>query len=250
MLTGPAKGLTKHFFYPGFTAGSGGLLREPDLLARQAKFNRDAWLQQFGIKVDGEVDHVRGERLVSLFCYEPPALDNLLLRLASDPTPTRLLVAPGRPAAAVRTSLAHFESKKEHFPTWNIDSLLSISYLPWLSQDRFDELLWACDLNFVRGEDSLVRAIWAGKPFVWQIYPQNDGAHHAKLNAFLDMMAAPASLRQFSWHWNAMAGQNDALPALDLPAWSAAAAALRTRLLMQADLTTQLTEFVNAWSTG
>ena len=47
-------------------------------------------------------------------------------------------------------------------------------------------MLWACDFNFVRGEDSLVRAIWAGKPFVWQIYPQDDNAHYAKLEAFLD----------------------------------------------------------------
>ena len=41
-------------------------------------------------------------------------------------------------------------------------------------------------LNAVRGEDSLVRALWAGQPFVWHIYPQDDGAHHAKLDAFLD----------------------------------------------------------------
>ena len=242
VLTGPAAGLTKHFFYPGFTPGTGGLLREPDLLARQARFDREAWLRQFGITLDA----ARGERLVSLFCYEPPALDGLLQQLARDPTPTRLLVASGSPAAAVRASLARIESKKRHLPTWNIDSLLLISYLPWLAQWQFDELLWACDLNFVRGEDSLVRAIWAGKPFVWQIYPQHDGAHYAKLNAFLDMMEAPLSLRQFSWHWNAMEGQNDTFQPLDLPEWHAAATALRTRLLTQTDLTSQLIEFVSA----
>ena len=49
----------------------------------------------------------------------------------------------------------------------------------------YDALLWASDINFVRGEDSFVRAQWAGRPFVWHIYPQQAGAHEAKLNAFL-----------------------------------------------------------------
>ena len=72
-----------------------------------------------------------------------------------------------------------------------------ISYLPALTQIDYDHLLWACDLNFVRGEDSLVRALWAGRPFIWHIYPQDDGAHAAKLEAFLDWLQAPDSLRQF-----------------------------------------------------
>ncbi len=54
-------------------------------------------------------------------------------------------------------------------------------------------MLWACDLNAVRGEDSLVRGLWAGKALVWHIYPQDDDAHHAKLHAFLDSLQAPAS---------------------------------------------------------
>ncbi len=65
-------------------------------------------------------------------------------------------------------------------------------------QPAFDEMLWASDLNLVRGEDSLVRALWAGQPLVWQIYLQHDDAHHAKLAAFLDWLQAPASPRR--WH--------------------------------------------------
>ncbi len=57
--------------------------------------------------------------------------------------------------------------------------------IPFLAQDRYDQLLWASDVNFVRGEDSFVRAQWAGRPFVWHIYPQDDGAHWIKLAAFL-----------------------------------------------------------------
>ena len=66
--------------------------------------------------------------------------------------------------------------------------------LPFLSQADYDRLLWGCDLNFVRGEDSWIRAIWAEKPFIWQPYIQSDETHILKLKAFLDLyldVAAP-----------------------------------------------------------
>ena len=107
----------------------------------------------------------------------------------------------GRASSAVK---AAFNDKYSLQPAWNRRKLLSISYLPLLTQRDFDHLLWACDLNFVRGEDSLVRALWAGKPFVWQIYPQDDDAHLDKLDAFLDMLEAPPSLRAFITCWNGM----------------------------------------------
>jgi uncharacterized repeat protein (TIGR03837 family) len=69
-------------------------------------------------------------------------------------------------------------------------------WLPWLDQEAFDALLWSCDFNLVRGEDSFVRAQWAGRPFAWDIYPQDDGAHLVKRAAFLELyqqgLAAPA----------------------------------------------------------
>ena len=227
---GPAADWTKWFFYPGFTENTGGLLREPDLLERQTRFDRAGWLKAQGIDWNGEA-------LVSLFCYEPPALQSLLAQLAQQGLqgrPVRLLVAAGRAAGAVR-ALAFKENER-----------LSISYLPLLSQPEFDHLLWACDLNFVRGEDSLVRAIWAGKPFVWQIYPQQDDVHQAKLQAFLHMLQAPPSLRAFHVAWNSQAGPVTApapLP-LDLSAWQATAPAARARLAAQDDLVTQLLGFV------
>ena len=68
----------------------------------------------------------------------------------------------------------------------------ALQALPWLTQPDYDHLLWACDLNFVRGEDSFVRAQWAGRPFVWQIYPQHDGAHARQARRLLDRMLAGA----------------------------------------------------------
>ena len=99
VLAGPGVGLSKHFFYPGFTPATGGLLREPALAARQASFDRDAWLRQHAI-------NATGERLISLFCYEPAALQTLLEQLALDVQPTRLLVTPGRASAGFRSSSA------------------------------------------------------------------------------------------------------------------------------------------------
>jgi uncharacterized repeat protein (TIGR03837 family) len=122
---------------------------------------------------------------------------------------------------------------------------LSISWLPHLPQIDFDHLLWACDLNFVRGEDSLVRALWAGSPFVWQIYAQDDDAHHSKLGAFLDWLEAPPSLRHFHRLWNGMAeGELAVLDDATLASWGAACQAARARLLAQDDLLTRLLRFV------
>ncbi len=231
VMIGPGNGLTKHFFYPGFTQHTGGLLRETDLFTRQAAFDRDDWLKRMGIPF-------KGERLISLFCYEPPALHDLLHQLATDPTPTRLLVTSGRAENAV---FDRIYNKIDSLPQINIESSLSISYLPPLTQTQFDELLWACDLNFVRGEDSLVRAIWAGKPFVWQIYHQHDDAHHAKLNAFLDVMDMAESQRLFHRIWNGLS--NLSLPQLELQAWQTPAFQGRERLLAQSSLTERLMKF-------
>ncbi|MEJ7685993.1 MAG: elongation factor P maturation arginine rhamnosyltransferase EarP [Variovorax sp.] len=225
VFKGPGAGATKRFFYPGFTEATGGLLREPDLLARWSGFDRRDWLARQGIEW-------RGERLVSLFCYEPPALEALLAQFEHAAQPTRLLVTAGRASVALPPGPAQ-------------RGALSISWLPYLPQTEFDHLLWACDLNFVRGEDSVVRALWAGAALVWQIYPQYDDAHHAKLDAFLDRLDAPRTLRNFHLAWNGIGG--GALPDLDretLATWSAAVMAARARLADQDDLATRLARFV------
>jgi uncharacterized repeat protein (TIGR03837 family) len=233
---GPAAGWHKVFYYPGFTAGTGGLLREPDLTSRQTKFDRTAWLKQQGIDWQGET-------VVSLFCYEPPALAQLLEQLEGSGQPVRLLVAAGRATEAVK-AIKNLQNTHQIGlqPNEYGCKQLSISYLPQLTQTDFDHLLWASDLNFVRGEDSVVRALWAGKPFVWQIYPQDDGAHLPKLETFLNMLAAPPSLRAFHKVWNGL--ENDLLPGLtDLVSWQQTAADARARLAGQPDLSTGLIEF-------
>lgn len=233
VMRGPAAGWTKYFFYPGFTEGTGGLLRELELRTRQAAFDRTAWLARLGIPW-------HGERLVSLFCYEPPVLADFLQQLRMDATPTRLLVTPGRAASAVRA----IEQNGPQPPS-ALGQQLSISYLPALTQIDFDHLLWACDFNCVRGEDSLVRALWAGKPFVWHIYPQHDDAHQDKLDAFLDMLPADDTLRQFHHAWNGVDQSPGTLPNLlpNLDAWQKIVESIRSRLLEMDDLASQLIAF-------
>ena len=224
IMSGPAAGLTRWFFYPGFTSATGALVRELNLSQRQSRFagERLQWRAAQGVQAD--------ECAVSLFCYEPTALPQFL-----EQTPTlntRLLVTPGRATAAVQ-ALPAAQS-------------LNIQYLQPCPQPQFDEMLWACDLNLVRGEDSLVRAIWAGQPFVWHIYPQHDNAHHHKLNAFLDWLGAPESLVRFHRAWNGMTAPQT-LPLLSreiLAEWALCIRAGREKLALQTDLIEQLQAFV------
>ena len=240
VMQGPGNGSDQVFFLPRLhprhwrAAARAGLVDAPAALGTTPDAKR-RWLAGHGIAWENEC-------LVSLFCYEPEPLAALLRQWATQPRSTRLLVSAGRATKAVQAALATLGPLATDFP-------LQINYLPPLSQTEFDQLLCCCDLNFVRGEDSLVRAIWAGKPLVWHIYPQDDDAHHAKLMAFLDVLQAPPSLVQFHRLWNGvetLASEGNLaewLPA-DLDAWRSAVQSLQARLLQMDDLTTQLIEFV------
>jgi uncharacterized repeat protein (TIGR03837 family) len=234
VLSGPATGAPRLAYYPGFTAATGGLLREPRLLEHQAAFDRAKWLARHGIDWNGET-------LLSMFCYESPLLVRLIEDLAQGEHQTLLLVCAGRGAQAVRSVLAKAPNTLQIMRIGN----LTMHFLPPLPQTGYDRLLWSCDLNFVRGEDSLVRAIWAGQAFVWHIYPQQDMAHRTKLNALMERMQAPQTLRHFTEHWNGLdAGIDQALgagnPIPELAQWKAANRAWREALLKQTDLASQL----------
>ncbi len=243
VMSGPGTGLTKHFFYPGFTSDTGGLLCETQLLERQARFDRAAWLAHH------HINWTKHTRVVSLFCYEGIDLGGWLEALAHDDVPTLLLVSAGPSARAVRRALGNpLDHEIGLKPNRDKRGALSISYLPWLSQLEFDHLLWASDLNFVRGEDSLVRALWAGKPFVWHIYPQDDGAHHAKLHAFLDWLQAPPSLRLAHNVWNGLNELNGVakgvVPWPTVLQWQSTVTLARQRLLAQDNLADALLQFI------
>jgi uncharacterized repeat protein (TIGR03837 family) len=229
---GPGAGLTKWFFYPGFTPATGGLLRERGLLERRQAFDSVAWLATLGLQRRAD-----DERLISLFCYPQPGLETLLD--AASERPTLLLATAGQAAQQVRARLGAKLRRGE----------LRCVIVPPLTQLDFDRLLWSCDLNFVRGEDSFVRAQWAGAPFVWQIYPQQGGVHGIKLQAFLDRFLARADAAlsadvRATWrHWNGLAAAPPHWPAHE--AWQRLSIAWRGSLAAQADLGSQLIDFVN-----
>ena len=127
--------------------------------------------------------------------------------------------------------------------------------MPFVAQDDYDRLLWSCDLNFVRGEDSFVRAQWAAKPMIWQIYPQSDNAHRAKLDAFLDRYDAEspqplgALQRRLFLAWNGFATLSDELVGEGvrcLPQARGHAENWQKNLLKQEDLCVSLLRFAKS----
>jgi uncharacterized repeat protein (TIGR03837 family) len=140
-----------------------------------------------------------------LFCYESQAIASLFRAWSDGRQAIRCLVPQGRALADVAgffgtTGLGPGDSVRQ--------GALTVQILPMLDMDRYDRLLWACDCNFVRGEDSFVRAQWSGVPFVWQAYRQEEGAHWPKIEAFLDLYCiamdadAATALRRFWRLWN------------------------------------------------
>ncbi|QLF92499.1 elongation factor P maturation arginine rhamnosyltransferase EarP [Pseudomonas sp. ABC1] len=198
-------GLQKYFFFPGFVAKTGGLLRERDLLARRSQFQADPrcrgnFLATLGVKPEPEC------RIISLFAYENTGLASWFDELSRDCRPNLVLVPEGRVLKDVAAWCGEDALKAggDH-----VRGSLRIVVLPFLDQDAYDRLLWCCDFNAVRGEESFIRAQWAARAFVWHIYPQEDDAHWDKLWAFFHLYTeglsdpARAALEAFWASWNA-----------------------------------------------
>lgn len=173
----PSLPLTKYFFFPGYQLGTGGVLREPDLLKRRTHFQcheqRTFW-QRAGIT------YQPGTLFISMFAYGNAGLPALLDAWLQQSQPIVCLIPEGKILPQIAAWLA-----EPDLPTGAVRSRAHLAFyiLPFMNQDEYDRLLWTCDINFVRGEDSCVRAQWAGRPFVWQAYPQSEDAHWAKMDA-------------------------------------------------------------------
>jgi hypothetical protein len=221
--------LTKYFFFPGFTSKTGGLLCEATLDFQRRQFQNDPdqrrqFLSQLGLTPDE-----MSAFTVSLFCY------------------------PHAPVSAL-------------FDAWQaaayaITCIVPEGVVPFIAQPMYDRLLWACDVNFVRGEDSFVRAQWAHKPFIWHIYPQDKNLHHVKLAAFLQRYAADTeSLARLSRYWNdaPLPASSDvsAVSALwsqfhtDLPQLVQRCAEWKKEMAANGDLVSNLLQFTEALQTA
>ncbi len=210
----PRLSLVKTFFFPGFVQGTSGLLREKHLLVLRNEFDVSAaqeFCHRYNIP-ERQPDEFR----ISLFCYDSAPLENLVKLWINAAKPIFLLVPQGTVADKLSVLLGAQQSEIGKVLK---SGQLSVQVIPFLEQTEYDRLLWVCDLNFVRGEDSLVRAQWANRPFIWHIYPQQEVAHWPKLAAFLKLFTADMPAKRAAefcalcYAWN---GKGD----LDTAAWS------------------------------
>jgi len=191
----PTQPLMKYFFFPGFTPQTGGLLLEHDLLKRRDAFQNSLAQQQAFWQSLGLITPEPDTMKVSLFSYENSSLSDLFDTWVHSTQTVLCMVPEGR----IIPQIENYFDRTPKFGTRRYSlGNLQVCIVPFVEQERYDELLWLCDINFVRGEDSFVRAQWAGKPFIWHIYPQHDGVHLQKLRAFMKLYGAglPAETSQ------------------------------------------------------
>jgi len=236
-----ANGLRKFFFFPGFTSRTGGLLREAGLLEA-----RDAWQSSpnarmellSGLGIEQEwLERLRaGAMLVYVYCYPQAPLPALIDALSQQGRDTLILMAQGIWPSALPDSVSG-------------GCTVGVRTHEFVDQATFDRLLWSSDLNIVRGEDSLIRAIWAARPMIWQPYLQEDDAHMDKLTAWLARSPYPVDVHQLLTAWNRVEAGTliEALDRLLKPEvfshWETVAQDWSERLALEPDLATRLVMF-------
>lgn len=240
----PETNLTRHFFFPGFNESTGGLLREQDLITRRDAFQQSKDIQREFWQPLG-VNNIVGDLKISLFSYDNAPIEPLLQSLIYGERSVSVLMPMN---SSLPTSLLGNEGLT--VGDCLTEGALTLYILPFLSQDDYDKLLWACDINFVRGEDSWVRAVWAGKPFIWQPYLQTDNAHLVKVNAFLDAFYArdfneKKAVADFHQAWSIGAFEASAWERYidNFPDISMHTLQQSSQLAKQADLASQLVAF-------
>ncbi len=268
-------GLSSYFFFPGFNSRTGGLLRERELLTRRDIWQQDPgaqrrMLERLGVSAQAltawqpcleqpraTASHstaltlqseacdssllprtdLQLARLLTLFCYPHAPVAQLLEALCTEPRASVVLIPEGVAPELATGRLGPFKQ-------------VYLERIPFVSQPEYDQLLWMADLNFVRGEDSIVRAVWAGKPLIWQIYPQTEGTHLIKLEAWLKISILPTDIQDLLRHWNADTvsadlpnGFTKAINPKTYTQWSVNALALSHSLVQDVDFAQALHDF-------
>lgn len=235
-------GLHKYFFFPGLVFGTGGVLYESDYEDQRLAFNQNqqlAWFHQW------QWPRVHANSLrISLFGYENKAIIDLLAQAADYPVPIEFYCPISKLCHELSIHLEHWQISAGN--SYTIGQA-HIHFIPFLPQAEYDRLLWSCDLNFVRGEESLIRGLLAAKPLVWHIYPTEDQAHWIKLTAFIHSLTMPDALADLNRAWNAqerLTSFNDVMS--HLPALTLWAQQRQRPLLALDDLSTNLVRFIES----
>jgi uncharacterized repeat protein (TIGR03837 family) len=183
----PQPTLKKYFYMPGFTLESGGVIinSQVERIRQSLSDNRikhlNSRLKKFGIALTDTNDSLFG----SIFTYVR-GFDTLLSDLRKINKNVYLFIFGRKSRESIIQSLnrARVTSLSEdHYLVKNTHVLMT-AFLP---QTLYDQLLCITDFNFVRGEDSFVRAILSGKPFIWNAYLQENIYHRVKVEAFLEV---------------------------------------------------------------
>jgi uncharacterized repeat protein (TIGR03837 family) len=233
-------GLHKYFFFPGIVSGTGGVLYEADYEQQRLAFTLNKqvdWFKHWQL-ARAHASSVR----ISLFGYENKAIISLLEQAALYPVHIEFYC----PMSKLCLELV------QHFDQWQVSAGNSytlgnatIHFIPFLPQSEYDQLLWSCDLNFVRGEESLIRGLLSAKPLVWHIYPTEDQAHWIKLDAFMDRIAMPSELTKLNNDWNAQTQLANLTEVLKrLPQLQRHAQDTQESILSLGDLSTNLVSFI------
>lgn len=192
--------ISENMFLPRFCGRHRRINSGKNYPSQQDAFQRQAFLQRLDIPTN-----CPGSIYISLFCYDQAPIENLIKYLAESTVPILLIVPDGKIAQRITQLLDY-----SHYEVGLQMQLqrLTIFIIPFLDQTDYDRLLCICDINFVRGEDSFVRAQYATNSFIWNTYPQTDQAHWQKLDAFLDLYTLTMpfdmknSVQQLWYYWN------------------------------------------------
>ena len=261
LSTSPIKGMRKTFFFPGFSAATGGLMFDNPLITlpqhMAAGHAQNSFIQHLCSQGYMATPPPTAVWHITLFGYQGAPVATFLNKLAqacSQPLghSVQLWVLGGQLNPAISQWLG--QPLANHHAV--VHSQLHLTVLPFLSQEEHDQLLAMSHLNIVRGEESFVRAQMLGKPMLWQIYPQDDNAHHAKLNAFLDKYTEGApkhlqeQIRQWHHYWNQLG--NPCTPAPrglfeGMTQWQQHATIWQQKLLNNGDLTANLVKFCSGF---
>ncbi len=177
----------KVFFMPGFTRNTGGVIVDLEFEASKPILNntRISFVNYISKKAGFSLESLENKLLVSVFTYSR-GFDNLLRYTRFSDREIILYVFGEKSQHGMQRTLIRLNAIQTSFGCYKLDNC-SIVFMPFLPQNEYDKFLYVCDANFVRGEDSLVRAIFAEKPFLWSAYVQEEKYHQVKVNAFLQI---------------------------------------------------------------
>jgi uncharacterized repeat protein (TIGR03837 family) len=179
--------LKKYFYMPGFTKETGGVIigatGNPPSDAGDRE--RNAFFGELLGSRGVSAGDVRGALFGTVFTYLR-GFDTLLTDLRATGGDIVVLVLGEKSAEGMASALTRSATTRIGSSAYATGAVRVI-IMPFLPQQQYDRLLGMADFNFVRGEDSLVRAVLSAKPFVWNAYVQENAYQRIKVKAFLDV---------------------------------------------------------------